>query len=54
MSGMSMYPARREWEDYGGINAATHWYLCVTFSALGQLVAMELVVVERYSYSRHV
>ena len=54
MNGTSIYPARREWEGLGGITAATHWFLLVTISAFGQLVAMELVVVERYSDSQHV
>ena len=49
-----MYLARQEWEDYGGINAATYWYLRVTISAFGQIVDMESVVVERYSYSQHI
>ena len=39
---------------YGGISAAPDWFLLVTISALGQLVAMESVVVERYSFSQHV
>ena len=57
-------PAHHEWYvnvscearmgRYGGISAAPDWFLLVTISALGQLVAMESVVVERCSFSQHV
>ena len=47
MSGTSTYPAGQEWEEKGGVKELLYWFLLVILRTPGQLMTIDLAVVER-------
>ena len=54
MSDTSTYPTGQEWEEEGGVKELFYWFLLVILGTPGQLMTIDLVVLERQSNIQHV